>query len=487
MISFRFVLHYFVYMADKNGVNDKNGSVFSYDSIFKYTSSGDLSRRNNHHGHVQYWHPESVRIDSDYQQNNDNDLRAFLRLLVNPPFATSNEYERLGSSSSSAVSTYNPGSTAISAIQTTAWSMAMIMFASFWILFFPFHFYWTLFKVKEKEAVVVFRAGQRPSVRTKPGSLVCSWPLFDRKHRVSLERRGFSVPPGQMGLQDGAVVRIGAEVSFHVIDPLKFVRMSSDTALSVRHIVHGQMVSFLETQSLDSLQRYASGVQTELRLRCCRHLDQFGVVVNTFQMSNVDVIKQPVDHGQEMIKTVLDAIGNGQGGQASSSSSGSGSGGINFQQVMSNMLNIPSPPTTNAIPNVATVVNEKETGQVVVPMKAEGSFDEKITRFLTEQTQSMSMEQRQKFSPQSMFKLQILDSNLSWLVKPFEAIVEKYENHTGNEDQLAGCLKISDWNTVVGLSSGSLSPMSAAMSGTLQVVGDVETLARLFDFSAFSL
>lgn len=184
----------------------------------------------------------------------------------------------------------------------------------FLILTLPFSGWFAVKVVPEQKRLVAFRLGRMRGVLGPGLSFVL--PLLDTVVAVDVAPRAFSVPPSRAYTKDGAVIEVGANVTFQITDPQLSVLSAQDTNGSLRAISQTTLLRYLAILKLSDIQASLMSVNKYMQIELSRAVKQWGVTVTRVEVSPPRLLHMlPEPDAMQDIKAVLSALFNGPAAQ----------------------------------------------------------------------------------------------------------------------------------------------------------------------------
>ncbi|KFQ33706.1 Stomatin-like 1, partial [Merops nubicus] len=170
------------------------------------------------------------------------------------------------------------------------------------VLTFPISGWFALKVVPTYERMIIFRLGR---IRAPQGpGVVLLLPFIDHWQRVDLRTRAFNVPPCKLTSKDGAVISMGADVQFRVWDPVLSVMMVKDLLAATRMMAQNAMTKTLVKKSLHEIQVEKLRIGEQLLLEMNDMVKSWGLEVDRVELSMEAVLQPP----RENVVGPLDAV-----------------------------------------------------------------------------------------------------------------------------------------------------------------------------------
>ncbi|KFZ55927.1 Stomatin-like 1, partial [Antrostomus carolinensis] len=151
---------------------------------------------------------------------------------------------------------------------------------------------WFAFKiVPAYERMIIFRLGR---IRAPQGpGVVLLLPFIDHWQRVDLRTRAFNVPLCKLTSSDGAIISMGADIQFRVWDPVLSVMMVKDLISATRMTAQNAMTKTLVKKSLREIQVEKLKIGEQLLLEINDMTKSWGLEVDRVELSMEAVLQPP--------------------------------------------------------------------------------------------------------------------------------------------------------------------------------------------------
>ncbi|XP_017672453.1 stomatin-like protein 1 isoform X1 [Pipra filicauda] len=159
------------------------------------------------------------------------------------------------------------------------------------VVTFPISGWFALKVVPTYERMIIFRLG-RIQAPQGPG-VVLLLPFIDHWQRVDLRTRAFNVPPCKVTSKDGAIISMGADVQFRVWDPVLSVMMVKDLIAATRMTAQNAMTKTLMKKSLREIQVEKLRIGEQLLLEINDMTKSWGLEVDRVELSMEAVLQPP--------------------------------------------------------------------------------------------------------------------------------------------------------------------------------------------------
>ncbi|NXH73362.1 STML1 protein, partial [Hydrobates tethys] len=162
------------------------------------------------------------------------------------------------------------------------------------VVTFPISGWFALKIVPTYERMIIFRLGR---IRAPQGpGMVLLLPFIDHWQRVDLRTRAFNVPPCKLTSKDGAVISMGADVQFRVWDPVLSVMMVKDLIAATRMTAQNAMTNTLVKKSLREIQVEKLRIGEQLLLEINNMTKSWGLEVDRVELSMEAVLQPPQEN-----------------------------------------------------------------------------------------------------------------------------------------------------------------------------------------------
>ncbi|NXR15210.1 STML1 protein, partial [Semnornis frantzii] len=159
------------------------------------------------------------------------------------------------------------------------------------VVTFPISGWFALKIVPTYERMIIFRLGR---IRAPQGpGVVLLLPFIDHWQRVDLRTRAFNVPPCKLTSKDGAIISMGADVQFRVWDPVLSVMMVKDPIAATRMTAQNAMTKTLMKKSLHEIQVEKLRIGEQLLLEINDMTKSWGLEVDRVELSMEAVLQPP--------------------------------------------------------------------------------------------------------------------------------------------------------------------------------------------------
>lgn len=160
-----------------------------------------------------------------------------------------------------------------------------------WIITLPVTWCFSFKLIPQFERVVVFRLGRVRSLKG-PG-LVSIIPFIDSWKRVDMRMRAFKVPPQEVITLDHALIKLGADVQYRIVDPITSYTLIQDVDHCLRETGHSVMTTQLGIGPLSDLENNKMSLERNLQLHMNKAVIDWGIEIARFELSTHVIIKKP--------------------------------------------------------------------------------------------------------------------------------------------------------------------------------------------------
>ncbi|XP_035422606.1 stomatin-like protein 1 isoform X1 [Cygnus atratus] len=159
------------------------------------------------------------------------------------------------------------------------------------VITFPISGWFALKIVPAYERMIIFRLGR---IRAPQGpGVVLLLPFIDHWQRVDLRTRAFNVPPCKLISKDGAVISMGADVQFRVWDPVLSVLVVKDLVAATRMTAQNAMTKALGKKSLREIHAERLRIGEQLLLDINDMTKSWGLEVDRVELTMEAVLQPP--------------------------------------------------------------------------------------------------------------------------------------------------------------------------------------------------
>ncbi|NWZ21827.1 STML1 protein, partial [Asarcornis scutulata] len=159
------------------------------------------------------------------------------------------------------------------------------------VVTFPISGWFALKIVPAYERMIIFRLGR---IRAPQGpGVVLLLPFIDHWQRVDLRTRAFNVPPCKLTSRDGAVISMGADVQFRVWDPVLSVLVVKDLVAATRMTAQNAMTKALGKKSLREIHAERLRIGEQLLLDINDMTKSWGLEVDRVELTMEAVLQPP--------------------------------------------------------------------------------------------------------------------------------------------------------------------------------------------------
>lgn len=170
------------------------------------------------------------------------------------------------------------------------WALTLLSYLLFFV-FLPFTYWFCVVKLGESDKLVVFRLGKLQGVKG-PGRIL-TFPWLDRTKRVDTRASAFSVPPQQFISQDGAIVEMGAEVQYAIVDVETMVREVADHQDILRSLGNTFLIKIVTKMSLNKMLKDRRIAAQRVMDEMNQQVRKWGIDIRIVSLSDPKVLKKP--------------------------------------------------------------------------------------------------------------------------------------------------------------------------------------------------
>ncbi|XP_078056215.1 stomatin-like protein 1 isoform X2 [Mustelus asterias] len=171
-------------------------------------------------------------------------------------------------------------------------SWILIVLASLLVaVTFPITGWFVLKLVPKYERLVVFRLGR--IIGSKGPGMILLLPFVDQWQKVDLRPKTVAIAPFEAGSKDGAVIAMGAEVHYHIWNPVLSVAVVEDINSATAFTAQNMMVHLLQKKSLAKIQTDRGKIEQHILLEVNRKTKHWGLEVQRIDLILHKVVKQP--------------------------------------------------------------------------------------------------------------------------------------------------------------------------------------------------
>lgn len=155
----------------------------------------------------------------------------------------------------------------------------------------PLSLLFTLKTVRGFERMVIFRLGRY--LKTAGPGYAIVLPCIDSWKRVDMRMKAFSVPPQKVITADNAVIEMGAEVFYNVVDPLRSVNSIQDLNHSTRIISQISLQKCIGRRNLSEIETSRQNILDILKEDVNETTKLWGVEVAKVELSSPKLYSKP--------------------------------------------------------------------------------------------------------------------------------------------------------------------------------------------------
>ncbi|XP_059802612.1 stomatin-like protein 1 isoform X2 [Hypanus sabinus] len=334
------------------------------------------------------------------------------------------------------------------------------------IITFPISGWFFLKIVRSHERFVVFRLGR--VIGSKGPGIVLLLPFIDHWQVVDLQTKSFNVALFEATCKDGAQIIAGAEIQYHVSNPVLSVVVVQDIRGTLVHAAKAVMVGFLLKKSLSSIKMKKSKTEKQLSLEINEKTKSWGV-----QIDQVNMVVYNVKFPLEALHNLPPTPPSSRPDRLPQP----------FRVIAGRIVNSSSSAPSASSQHVSELSSDSEEGVQIVSEKTgfEESVSDRISPdWILSTVQSLlSKELVRQFQACYLFIVNQKNGarNLYYLD------LSRGSGYAGNgvpEKEPDVTLEISE-KTMRSLLTGETKPLSAYMSRRIRVQGDLKLAMKLED------
>ncbi|GFO42653.1 stomatin-like 1 [Plakobranchus ocellatus] len=195
-------------------------------------------------------------------------------------------------SQSSSVAKYNSLEVNQGSSDRFTWLLVYFGYMIIYIMAFPLMVWFSIKRVKEGEQMVVFRLGHMQ--KAKGPGLALVFPFLDHYFKKDVSLRAFSVPPKQVITGDKAIIEVGAEIYFQIVNVEKSVTNVQDLDRSTRVLVQTALCNLLAQRDLADIESERRTVADTLMEKSNVTCMTWGVQITRAELSQIKVLQKPL-------------------------------------------------------------------------------------------------------------------------------------------------------------------------------------------------
>ncbi|XP_069758671.1 stomatin-like protein 1 isoform X3 [Narcine bancroftii] len=357
------------------------------------------------------------------------------------------------------------------------------------IITFPISGWFVLKKVSSQERFVVFRLGK--VIGSKGPGIILLLPFIDQWQVVDIRTKSFTVGLFEAACKDGAQIIVGAEVSYHVSNPVLSVMVMLDYKNTLGHTVQSVMISFLLKKTLDDIKKKKkSKFEEQLSVRTSFILNNyFDLPIEHRCQCQLEINEKTSSWGVQVdqMNVIVHSV-------------------LNYpQEDVSNMPNIPSRDQRNWFPlplqKIAQhAVHSSSSQSTPSQQLSECSSDSEESVQNLNKTSGFEKPEGDQVSPDWVLSRvqNLLSEELVKQIRACYLFIVNQKNGTQNlyhldlsrdsghagygipEKEPDVTLEVTE-NTIQSLFTGALKPLSAYLSGRIRIQGDLKVAMKLED------
>ncbi|BFZ09740.1 hypothetical protein BsWGS_12779 [Bradybaena similaris] len=181
-----------------------------------------------------------------------------------------------------------------------------------YIFTFPVMVWFSFKKIPQNERLVVFRLGHLH--RMKGPGCVFLFPVLDRCHTIDVRLKAFSVPPKQVITEDGAIIEVGAEIYFQIVDAEKSVTSVQNLDQSTRILVQTSLCNILAKKPLADIEAERRLIADTVLVGSNKTSMDWGVEISRVELSQIKVLSNPPEKKPPMFVKPPGLFGSDAGG-----------------------------------------------------------------------------------------------------------------------------------------------------------------------------
>ncbi|KAK3716245.1 hypothetical protein QZH41_018044 [Actinostola sp. cb2023] len=148
--------------------------------------------------------------------------------------------------------------------------------------------------LRDYEKAVIFRLGRL--LPTKGPGIVCVMPCLDKMTRVDMRMRAFNVPPQEILTKDEGWISVGADVQFHLKDPVLSQTATQDLNHSLRMLAQTSLVNCLSTKTVVQAEADKKFIDLHIQNDLNKATEHWGVTVDRVTISQIRVLKEAISN-----------------------------------------------------------------------------------------------------------------------------------------------------------------------------------------------
>ncbi|XP_060709830.1 stomatin-like protein 1 isoform X1 [Hemiscyllium ocellatum] len=195
-----------------------------------------------------------------------------------------------GLSSSQLLKDFRAGSTQTCPELVCSWILIVLTYL-FMILTFPVTGWFVLKSVPKYERFVVFRLGR--ILGSKGPGMILLLPFIDRWQKVDLRSKTFIIAPFEAKCKDEAVINVGAEVQYHIWNPVLSVALVEDIDSTTAYTAQNVMRRLLHKETLAQIQEDKSKTGEHLAFEVNKKTKHWGMEVQRVDLILHSVLNRP--------------------------------------------------------------------------------------------------------------------------------------------------------------------------------------------------
>ncbi|RUS72063.1 hypothetical protein EGW08_020178, partial [Elysia chlorotica] len=172
------------------------------------------------------------------------------------------------------------------------WILVYLGYMLIYVMAFPIMIWFSIKRIKKGERMIVFRLGHMQ--RAKGPGLALVFPFIDRYFKKDVSLRAFSVPPKQVITCDKAIIEVGAEIYFQIVDVEKSVTNVQDLDRSTRVLVQTTLCNHLAQMNLADIESERRITADNIMEKSNSTSSSWGVQITRAELSQIKVLSKPL-------------------------------------------------------------------------------------------------------------------------------------------------------------------------------------------------
>ncbi|OWF47475.1 stomatin-like protein 1 [Mizuhopecten yessoensis] len=159
------------------------------------------------------------------------------------------------------------------------------------IITFPISGWFSFKKVTEFERMVVLRLGRLYGVKGPGTAFVL--PLVDQVVKVDIRVKAFNVPPQQLITADRAIIEVGADVQYQIIDVTKSITCIENPIHCLRGLVKASLTNHLLRKESAVIEKQKLLIIASIEEDSNRTASNWGLEITRIQLPPIKLLKPP--------------------------------------------------------------------------------------------------------------------------------------------------------------------------------------------------